>query len=462
MTLKIIPDIVISGSLRDRGPGFPDAGSPRISRRWEVMGHLLMVESWVGSMSRLLPGALTEAGHTFTFLTRDLNHYLRSAPEGTAHPLLGARNVLTADTNDAAALLPYVRRLHGALGFDGVLSSCDYYLPTVAALAGELGLPGPDADAVTAACRKDRTRRTLAAAGVPGPRFAVCDGFPAAALAAAEIGYPLVVKPVDLCAGMFVRRVGDERELAAAHRALDAFPVNARGQRRSPALLLEELLEGPEVSVETVTAGGATHAIGVTGKSVGGAPAFIETGHLFPAALGPGEAASAAETACAALDALGLDQLVAHTEIKLTADGPRVIEVNPRPAGNRITELVRHVTGVDLAAACVALALGEAPDLEIRTTGVTDAAIGFLLPETDGVLTGYGPAGREVRQELAAAPGVLEVVLADPGTRVRTAADNNGYLGHIMATGSGAPSGDARTRVAELLGTVRPCVAADR
>ncbi|MFG2889790.1 ATP-grasp domain-containing protein [Streptomyces sp. NPDC048248] len=494
------------------------------------MGHLLMVESWVGAMGRLLPRAITEAGHTFTFLTRDLQHYLRSAPEGVEHPLLGARHVLTADTNDLPALLPHVADLHAALGFDGVLSSCDYYLPAVAGIAEHLGLPGPSARAVTTACRKDRTRRALEAAGLPGPRFAVCDGFAAAAVAAQEVGYPLVFKPVDLCAGMFVRRVDDEAQLAEAHRALDAFPVNARGQLRSPAVLLEELLDGPEVSVETVSYGGVTRAVGVTDKSVGGAPAFIETGHMFPAGLDSEGTAAAVETAVAAVSGLGLDQVVAHTEIKLTAAGPRVVEVNPRPAGNRITELVRHVTGIDLAGACVDLALGREPDLSTRSTGVRSAAIGFLLPREDGVLEGYdvgrgGPDGlgesreeesvavpgdvsdgkgkgvavpgevREVGQGdapdaapwsaregtavgaapatptegaasgvrsgvagLEALPGVLEVRLAEPGVRVRAAGDNNGYLGHIMAADT--EGGGARHRVAELLATVRPRVAA--
>ena len=83
------------------------------------MAHLLMVESWVGAMSRLLPRAIPEGGHDFTFLTRDLHHYLRSAPEGAAHPLLGARNVLTADTNDMDALLPICRALHAALASTG-------------------------------------------------------------------------------------------------------------------------------------------------------------------------------------------------------------------------------------------------------------------------------------------------------------------------------------------------------
>ncbi|MFI0776321.1 ATP-grasp domain-containing protein [Streptomyces sp. NPDC021212] len=412
------------------------------------MAHLLVVESWVGSMSRLLPRAIREGGHEFTFLTRDLHHYLRSAPEGTAHPLLGARNVLTADTNDTEALLPEVERLHAVFGFDGAITSCDYYLPTVARIAGHLGLPGSRPEAVENACRKDATRRVLSDAGVPGPRFAVHEEWADIARAAREIGYPLVVKPVDLCAGMYVRRVDDEDQLAAAFAGLADFPVNARGQRRAPTVLLEELLDGPEVSVETVSHGGAVHVVGVTDKSVGGAPAFIETGHMFPAALTAGDTEAAEQTALSALKALGLvDGVVAHTEVKLTSAGPRVVEVNSRPAGNRITELVRHVTAIDLAAACVDASLGRAPDLRRTDTGLRSAAIGFLVPERTGTLASLD--GDPLRD----APGVLEVQLAEPGRQVKAAGSNNEYLGHVMA---GDPDGaGARERVEALLAEVR-------
>lgn len=414
-----------------------------------------MVESWVGAMSRLLPRAIRDGGHEFTFLTRDLRHYLRQAPEGVGHPLLGARNVLTAETNDPHTLLPHIERLHRALGFDGVVTSCDYYLPVAAQAAERLGLPGPAAAAVGAACRKDETRRTLAQAGVPGPQFTVCEDAQAAAEAARELGYPLVLKPVDLCAGMYVRRVDDEAELTAACRELDRFPVNARGQLRSPAVLLEELLDGPEVSVETVSCGGTAHVVGVTDKSVGGAPAFVETGHMFPAALSPEQERAAAETAVAALDALGLDQVVAHTEVKLTPQGPRVVEVNPRPAGNRITELVRHVTGIDLAAACVDTALGRSPALDPRNTGAGSAAIRFLVPEADGELAGFDGTDGAAEQ-----PGVLEFQLADPGRTVQAAASNNGYLGHLMAAHREA--GAAGKRADALLEPVRARVVAAR
>ncbi|MER7704532.1 ATP-grasp domain-containing protein [Kitasatospora sp. NPDC097605] len=420
------------------------------------MAHLLVIESWVGSMSRLLPRALGEGGHRFTFLTRDLHHYLRAAdPADGPHPLLAAANILTADTNDPDALLPYAERLHALLGFDGVLSSCDYYLPQVARVAHRLGLPGPAPEAVTAACRKDLTRRRLAEAGVPGPGYALCADGEQARAAARTIGYPLVVKPVDLCAGMLVRAVRDEAGLLAAVRASEAFPVNARGQRREPAVLLEELLTGPEVSVETVSVDGVAHVVGITDKSVGGAPAFIETGHMFPAALDPAEAAAAARTAVAALAALGLDQVVAHTEIKLTPAGPRVVEVNPRPAGNRITELVRRVTGVDLAAAAVEVALGRRPDLAARPTGVTSAAIAFLVPEggQTGLLDGFD--GEEaVRRD----PALVELALAGSGREVRPATSNNEYLGHVMTADAGGAG--ARRTAERLLAGLTPRLAA--
>lgn len=211
------------------------------------------------------------------------------------------------------------------------------------------------------------------------------------------------------------------------------------------------MLHGPEVSVETVTHGGRTQVIGVTDKSVGGAPAFVETGHMFPAALTEQDARAARDTAVRAVEALGLDHVVAHTEIKLTPAGPRVVEVNPRPAGNRITELVRHVTGIDIAAACVDVALGQEPDLRRHDTGLRSAAIGFLVPGAGGVLDAID-GGDTVGE----APDVLELSLAAPGTRVTAAGSNNAYLGHVMAGDTDGPG--ARDRVEALLSGLRPRV----
>ncbi|GAB4586489.1 ATP-grasp domain-containing protein [Nocardia sp. IFM 10818] len=415
------------------------------------MGHLLMIESWVGSMSTLLPHGIHQRGDRFSLLTRDLRHYLKS-PAGAAHPLLTAANIVAAETNDEATLLPYVRRLHEVLAFDGVLSSCDYYLPTVAAVANELGLPGPSRDAVAAACDKESTRRICREAGVPQPEFEVASEWPELAAAAERIGFPLVVKPVDLCGGMFVRRVEDEDELRAAVDELAGFPVNARGQRRSPRVLLEECLDGPEFSVETVTSGGRTAVVGITDKPVVGAPWFIEAGHMFPAALDSVVALEIGEVATAAIAALGLDATVAHTEIKLTGSGPKLVEVNPRPAGNRITELVRRVTGIDLAAVHADLALGREPDLTPIETGIGSAAIAFLIPEQSGVLGEIHGA-----QDWPQDPRIVDHDLAAPGRVVTAAQNNNGYLAHVMVIDE--KPGTAGTVARDLIESLHPAYA---
>ena len=400
------------------------------------MGHLLVVESWVGAMSTLLPRAIREGGHRFTFLTRDLHHYLRASPVAGAHPLLTAENVLTAETNDLPTLLPHLAGLHRTLRFDGVVTSCDYYLGTAARIAAHLGLPGADPASVECAYRKDLARAAMRRAGLPGPAFAVTEGWPRTLAAARTLGYPLVVKPVDLCAGMHVRRVTDEAGLRQAYEALAGFPVNARRQPRSPLVLLEELLTGPEVSVETVTVAGVTTVVGVTDKSLAGEPWFVESGHMFPADLDADTARVAAETAVAALAAVGLEHGVAHTELRLTPTGPQVVEINPRPAGNQITELVRRVTGIDLPMVYAQLALGERPDLTPTETGVRSAAIAFLLPPRAGTV-----AGITGLDQLRSEPRVVEWAVKPPGHRSGDASSNNSYLGQVLVVdteGAGA------------------------
>lgn len=405
-----------------------------------VVAHVLMVESWVGAMGRLLPRAIAEAGHEFTFLTRDLGHYLRAWRGPGQHPLLGAKSVLHAETNGIGAALAAVAEAHAATPFDGVLTACDYYLETAAVLAARLGLPGTDPGAVRRARHKDAARRAMAAAGLPTPGFATAQSWTDTARAAADIGYPLVVKPVDLCAGMLVRRVDDAAGLRAAYEALRAFPRNARGQERAATVLLEEYLDGPEVSVETVTVDGRTSIVGVTDKTLAGPASFIELGHAFPAPVAPALAEAACRLVADALSALGVDRGVAHTEVKLTASGPYVVEVNLRPAGNCITELVRRVAGVDLPAVLVRLAVGEEPASAPAPTGVGGAAIRFVAPRR---------AGRVAQVRGASPPaGATDVVdwhvddLA--GREVAAAADNNGYVGRVMVVAADPAAAAAR------------------
>lgn len=420
------------------------------------MAHLLMIESWVGGTGRIFPPAIVQQGHRYTFVTRKRAHYLGAAG-APIHPVIEhAEHVLTAETNDAAALIAFLRAQHAILQFDGVVTICDYYVGTVADVAQALGLPQAFSANVVQERRKDLVRQALQAAGLPNPRFAVCADWAQARAEAQRIGYPLIAKPTDLASSAFVRLIRNEDELQQAQATLDAFTHNFREQPRVPLLLLEERMQGEEVSVEACTYAGETTILGITDKSLAGEPYFIETGHMFPAQLDEASEQAVHALVRAALAAVGHDHGISHTEVMLTADGPRIVEINPRPGGNYIAELVAQVSGIDLLQAQIDLALGRKPDLTARSTGIASAAIQFLLPERAGRI-----AALHGRDSLADDPHLARWSVADPaGSEVAAPIDNACYLGHVVAIDRSG--GQARAHAERALSRLQLEYADDR
>jgi len=408
------------------------------------MAHLLVVENWYSGIGHRFLRRIVERGHRFTFVSRDLAPYWRRLPPDGPHPLCTADHILTTETNDLPALLDFLERQHALLRFDGVATACDYYLGHVSRASERLGLPGATARGEETARLKHRMRAALAQAGLPNPAFRLVRDWDTCRAAAADLGYPLVFKPSDEGGSMFVTRVDDEVGLRRAFDRLAAYTVNVRGQAREPLVLLEEFLVGQEISVEAVGDGRETHVIGLTDKSLTGAPGFIEDGHMFPATVAPAVARAAIDLVRAALATTGYTYGVSHTEVKLTPGGPRIVEINPRTAGNSISDLIRHVTGIDLLDAVIELAVGNPPPLTVRETGVRSAAVSLVLPPRSGTIA-------EVRGSAAAArlPGVVETsVRGVAGARVERP-DMNAYLGHVIAvdrSGAGARALAERAR----------------
>lgn len=408
------------------------------------MANLLMIESWLQSTGLMLPPLLRDGGHHYVLVTRDPDLY--RLPDGKPHPVLAlADEVVVAETNDDAALVAAARGVAARRGIDGVLTTCDYYLPAVALVAEELGLPGAPADVLHTATRKHLVRQVLARCGVPDVPYAVASTWTQAHKAAADLGYPLVVKPVDMNSGTGVRKVHDEAGLAVAFAEATAPERNTRDQPLERLALLERVLEGPEYSVESVTRDGVTRVLGITAKSVAepgveAGSGFVESGHLFPAPLPSDERAAIKRHVVAVLDAVGLTHGISHTEVRVTASGPRLIELNPRQGGGYIFELVRLVTGFNPLQVLVDLALGRAP--VPGPSVAASAAVTFLLPPSDGVV-------REVlgAERLAADDRVVGYETPSAGREVRPG-DNNERIGHVLVAD---PRGqDAKTWADEL------------
>lgn len=385
------------------------------------MATLLMIESWLQSTGIALPRSIRERGHDYVLLTRDPATY----PDD--HPVkLLATDVVVADTNDHEALVASVRGLSAGRKIEGVLTTCDYYLEAAARCADALQLPGPSPEVMRMATGKHLVRDATRRAGLPTPRYAVADNWESALQAAAAIGFPLVAKPVDLNSGTSVQRVDDEADLKDAFWAISSVKHNTRGQSLAGVVLLEELLDGPEFSVEAVTHGGETRVLGITEKVVA-TPEFVELGHQVPARLDPASASELGAFACRALDALSFTHCVSHIEVKLTSSGPRMVEINPRQAGGYIFELVKLVTGTNPLDLLIDLALGCPPELSTRCQPglVPSAAVCFALPPFAGM------SSREA-QALLDDPSIYRWELtpesSDQGVR-----DNNDRIGYVIA-----------------------------
>ncbi|GAA3348503.1 hypothetical protein GCM10020358_67200 [Amorphoplanes nipponensis] len=155
--------------------------------------------------------------------------------------------------------------------------------------------------------------------------------------AAADLGPPVVVKPVTGSGSAGVRLCADAGEVAEWAARL----LGGDGGPTGP-ILVETAVRGPEFSVETFD--GVVRA--VVGKRLGPEPWFVEIGHDVPAPVPAAVRAELGETTRRALAALGLGWGAAHTELRLSAAGPVVIEVNPRLAGGMIPAAVRAATGL--------------------------------------------------------------------------------------------------------------------
>lgn len=131
----------------------------------------------------------------------------------------------------------------------------------------------------------------------------------------------VIVKPADNSGsrGVDLLKNNDAESLKNAFEYSKSFS-------RTGESVVEEYIEGSEVSVETMSIDGECHVIQITDKITTGVPYFVEMGHSQPSMLSEKIKGEIAEVAKAANKALGISNGPSHTEIKVTKDGPKIVE----------------------------------------------------------------------------------------------------------------------------------------
>ncbi|MEU2158887.1 ATP-grasp domain-containing protein [Streptomyces sp. NPDC019396] len=323
--------------------------------------------------------------------------------------------LLLVDYQDVPTVSALVRALHEQRPFVRVFTQTEAAQVVAGHLTEALGLPGNGARTTRLLHDKPALRALLNERGigpvptVVGPTYDELRDF-------VKTHGGAVLKPTMGSGSLGVRMITSPDETDAAWAWRQEFGLGT--------FMAEQRLVGDELSVETFSVGGRHTVVAVTGKETGGGA--VELGHVVPAPLTDRDRAAVHAMVLDLLDAVGLVDGPAHTELILTADGPRVVESHSRRGGDRINELVRLVHGVDLEEATYRLAQGSDPLPTPATHGA--AAIRFLVAEP-GVVTSVAGAG-----DAGSAPGVVDVdVQVGEGDTVHELRWSEDRCGHVVA-----------------------------
>jgi len=311
---------------------------------------------------------------------------------------------LLAPTADAEASVEAARAYAQRTRIDGVIGVGAEVAGTVAAVAEALGLAGiPPATAALAADRL-ALRARLRARRVAVPWCAPVEGPAALEALAVRTQLQLALRPVD--GALALRLLPDVDPRWAVEVAAAASP--------SGSVMVEEQVAGARVRAEAIVVDGRATTVALADRDDEErcAPFVVERGSTLPCAAHPAAAARVVATVAAAAAALGMRAGTLSVEAVLGPRGPVLVELGTGlPGGYVGTHEVPLATGVDLVAAAIRLALGEAPEPgALRARWCQGVARRFLLPTPGTVTSVRGTA------EAAAGEGIalLEVV-ATPG-----------------------------------------------
>ena len=364
---------------------------------------------------------------------------------------------------DADAFIDEVMSTFQGRRIDGVAASDDYPASIVAAaVARELGLPGPGPECVLL-CQHKYYSRLAQRAAVPEavPAFTLVD--PRDVLeAAGRLTFPVFVKPVKSFLSVLAQPVDTEDDLArvarqaAGHLRDFVRPFNQLLARyttfplNGSYLLAEELLGGAQVTVEGCVSRGDVRIIGITDSIMyPGTNSFAR--FEYPSALPATVRRRMAELAVRLMRAIGFDDALFNVEMFYDAgrDAIHVIEVNPRMCP-QFADLMEKVNGVNTYAVALDIATGVRPVIR-NGRGRYRVAASFVCRRFQDARVRRVPNGEEVAAFAERFPDARLKVLCHPGGMLSEALqDGQSYRYAILNLG-GASRGELRARFEEAV-----------
>lgn len=301
----------------------------------------------LGGLRYLLP--VIEAAHEqgYHVITCD---YL---PDNIAHRYSDEYHNVSIIDKDAVLTLAKSLRIDGIMSF-----AVDPGVVTAAYVQDRMNLPafGPY-ESVCILQNKDRFRHFLTEHGFNVPK---AKGFSSVEEALSEkywFPWPCIVKPTDSAGSKGVTRVDSVEELEAALRYAFEHSLSKR-------VIVEEFIEkqGCSSDTDSFSVNGRLQFVSFSAQRFdeNAAGPYVPAAYSWPSTMNMQAETELASEIQRLLTLLHMRTSIYNIETRVGTNGkPYIMEVSPRGGGNRLAEMLRYATGVDLITNAVRAAVGD-------------------------------------------------------------------------------------------------------
>lgn len=236
-------------------------------------------------------------------------------------------------------------------GIDAIVTAAtDKPLVMMARLAEKYGFPFYSVETAQWSTDKFQMKKRFELGGVPHAQGRLISKVEEAV----GLVFPVIVKPRDNSGSRGVKLCRDKNELQISFdEALENSKLDT--------VLVEEFIEGPEYSIESLHHDKKSEVVQFTEKKTTEFPYNVELGHIQPANISDENKRKIREIIAKIGKALNFENCPSHTELKINERGIFVIETSPRLGGDYITSTLTPLsTGVNLEDELLKISLGEA------------------------------------------------------------------------------------------------------
>ncbi|WP_347553050.1 ATP-grasp domain-containing protein (plasmid) [Pseudalkalibacillus hwajinpoensis] len=337
---------------------------------------------------------------------------------------------LVADIRSVESIYNAIKESSYYGQIDALIPATDYASHLTAEVAERLSLKTISSQAANNARNKDLARDVYEQHKVPSAKYQKVSSLTEAIQAAKRIAYPVVLKPTNCASSQGVYFIENDKQLEVAFEKLREFKKTYMDFDVRNEYLIEEYLIGPEFSVEFFLKDNEVVFSSVTEKLTSDLPYFVEISHTVPTSVENDKIDDMIRVCVQALRAIGIDNGPSHVELKLTKDGPKIIEVNGRPGGDKISSELLHTTyGLDIFDETVNFYL----DLPITETHLQKKAtsIAYLTADREGIISFI-----EGEEDIANDLSILKYdITVKTGDKVKVPESSDDRLGYVITTG---------------------------